>query len=856
MDLHITKHEIDQAIQDSFHRDKELMPFLSDVLRIESTDIEAAEGRGVGDVERKVYLLINAVGQAALSTLKFNSRNGNSFLGILGDNAAVESYLSFLRRSTFTRQCKILIKWAKKERYGVQGGLREREVFGKGTTAIDVGINPYQNVANIYLGTGTSSTSLVAVVSGGLHGGPDELYLNGCIVRGRGHSPYLPIDTPPDISALKTLAALAGKRDHKELRFIVPFGERHISPTKGEQGKGSRLIDALYQAGIPFTPVEYETIKETMTQQGVYKNGNITVVSNVFPAVFDLIAGKADVILGVDIAGHYAQAVFLLKAFGVAEGVFRFASFDTLRDRRHPEDAWPDIYQNTFTDIDLGTLKKYRVFPDHVPIDRKQRQLHVSDILDMNRFIETDNGAMIIAGIRNFNRWVEGLDDPAFNDDMSEVTVSFLVVGLSEKRRIAVTYKTVIGELLTHAETAEKDYALAEAYLEFGDFLEARSYLKRATTTAPSEDFKNGCTVLETYLTMIKGLTAEEDPSLEVTLGRVSDPRFSDQFERAMQTLSRMETSAHIPIEAVRTLMPQLATLMKKTGQHIGDISRTLGQTALEEAEHFRVESNETSQGGDVERAAMATFLEEKSREDVRRRAAHALFCYESALKFFPGEGKRTERQQLEYQLYVALMRLVRHLKDFDPRRITDHFVRQRHYYTLFEIYVDIARIYEQNGFNLRAIYFYKRACEQIENFGELGIAGIVPLTARLKIPELYIQEGWYELARKEYRALTDRKYLETRCNMGPGDDSALYVEAALRKVIIGYLLMEAFCRNAVDPSHMIIDPNDTARTAYSELEGFFLTRFKEFIIDEHDHRIYGIGERNGSSVLLGAVRA
>ena len=182
--------------------------------------------------------------------------------------------------------------------------------------------------------------------------------------------------------------------------------------------------------------------------------------------------------------------------------------------------------------------------------------------------------------------------------------------------------------------------------------------------------------------------------------------------------------------------------------------------------------------------------------------------------------------------------------------------MRQRHYYTLFEIYVDIARIYEQNGFNLRAIYFYKRACEQIENFGELGIAGIVPLTARLKIPELYIQEGWYELARKEYRALTDRKYLETRCNMGPGDDSALYVEAALRKAIIGYLLMEAFCRNAVDPSHMIIDPNDTARTAYSELEGFFLTRFKEFIIDEHDHRIYGIGERNGSSVLLGAVRA
>jgi len=118
-----------------------------------------------------------------------------------------------------------------------------------------------------------------------------------------------------------------------------------------------------------------------------------------------------------------------------------------------------------------------------------------------------------------------------------------------------------------------------------------------------------------------QGAHSRRRPSLEVTLGRVSDPRFSDQFERAMQTLSRMETSAHIPIETVRTLMPQLATLMKKTGQHIGDISRTLGQTALEEAEHFRVESNETSQGGDVERAAMATFLEEKSvrmSEDVQ----------------------------------------------------------------------------------------------------------------------------------------------------------------------------------------------------------------------------------------------
>ena len=809
------------------------MPFLSDVLAVNVTDIGSSTTRKAGDVERNVHLFINALAQAVLSTLKFHSNNGNAFLGILGDNAAVESYLSFLRRSSFSRQFKILIKWAKKERYGVQGGLRERELFGEGNSEIDVFINPYQNVGNIDLGTGTSSTCLIAAERGGLHSGPDELYMNGWIVRGKGPFPYLRFDRPPDPDTLQTLASQLGKKDYRELRFIVPFGERHLSTTQDEQEKGLRLVDALYKAGVAFSPEAYETIRKKMTQDGMVENGNIKLVRNVFPATFDLIQGKADVILGVDLAGHYAQAVFLLKAFGVGEGIFRFASYETLRDRRSPGDPWPNIYENKFTDIDLGTLRKYRVFPDPVPIDPQQRQIHIGDVLGMNRFVETENGAILIAGIRNFSHWVDALDDPVFDDPMSTVTVSFLAAGFSEKKRVAVTYRTIIGELLAERETAEREYALAEAYIEFGNFQKAIVHIKRALKRGSSADFRSRCKLLATYWFLMRKLTSGEEDDSESTLGRTSDPRFRDLYARGIQILSNMESSAQISFERVRVLLPQLATLMKKMGQQIGDVFRLLGQTAWEEAEKFAAEREEASKRGDLQRVQISTFLEEKAFEATEKHAAHAVSCYENALKFFPEEGRRTDRQQLEFELYLALIELVGHLRDFDTRRNTDHFVRQEYYYKLFEKYLEIAKIYEQNGFNLRAIYFYKRACELIERLGDLGIAGIVPLTARFKIPELYVSEGWYELARQEYRVLAERNYLETLCKTGSGDDSALYVDGALRRAIIGFLLTETFCGNAVDPLHMTMDPHDRTRTVYSELEGLLLTRFKELVAHE-----------------------
>ncbi|MEW6444303.1 MAG: hypothetical protein AB1640_25440 [bacterium] len=843
--------EIVQAIGESFLQDRDLMPLLSDIVSIEASDLGATPGRLPGAVERDIHLLIHAVGQAVLSTRKFQSANGNSFLGILGDNAAVETYLSFLRQSSFSSRHNIRIQWAKKERYGVQGGLRDKEQYGQGAAAVDMGINPYQNTSNIYTGTGSSSTSLMAGKRGALHSGPDELYMNGWMARGNGPLPSLPFDRPPGVDDLKRLASRVGRKDHRELRFIVPFGERHISPTREEHARGLRLLDALHAAGIPFSWEEYGSIREQMEHKGVYENGNVKLVTNVFPATFDLVRGRADVIAGVDLAGHYAQAVFLLRIFDAGDGRFQFASYETLRDRRHPGHPWPNIYANRFSDIDLGILRKHRVFPDSVPIDFRQRQMHVSDLLDMDRFMETADAGMIVSGARNFHHWVEGLHDPAFRDDMSQVTLSFLAGGFAERRRIAVTYRTVIADWLERPDTAERDYRLAEAYLEFGHFEKAFFWIRRAIQRSPSKELTHSCRLLVTYLLMMQKLTAAEERPLESILGRVSDPRFRNLYAHAIQILSDMELAAGIPIDRVRVVLPQMATLLKKMGQQIGDVFRLLGQTALDQAERFRSDREEAARQGDLEQMERTKQLEQEALGAVARHAADAISCYEHALKFFPEPGRRTERQQLEFDLYLALIRLVWRLSDSGPRSSRDHFVRQEYYYKLFENDVDIARVYEQNGFNLRAIFFYKRACELIGHLRDLGIPGIVPVTARFKIPELYMDEGWYELARQEYRLLIDRSYLETLCRTGPGDASALYVGAALRKACIGYSLMDAFCRNAVDPLRMTLDPRDPGRTVYAELEGFFFRRFRELIVDRQAGCIYGIVEGTGEKEEL-----
>ncbi|MDD5633827.1 MAG: hypothetical protein PHW46_00930, partial [Candidatus Omnitrophica bacterium] len=482
-----------KKIVDSFGEFKNMIPHILSIDKIEHLDWTSYPREAPGDIEEEAAGMCHALSAVSLSSLKYLADNGEELLNILADNDATEIYLRLLRHESFRKLFNAMIKWAEPERYGIQGGLQVGETFpGQEQNAVllknvDIGVDPLNGSINISKARAPLGTAFVLTANGGLRKGPAELDINACIVRDKEDISFMKLEGPPSRKSLEQIASRLGK-NVRDLKIIIPVGQRHIWEPKTGRKKTDFLMNALIAAGIRYKTEDYGTIKREVERNGLYKNGNIYITMKIFPAVLELLDGNADLILGADSANDYAHAAFVLKAYGKNNDLMRFRSQSDLSDGEEGSDKWPNIYDPVDpSESDIGTFRRYGFFPDHVQVPEGGNLRNWTHIINEDAFVKTKNGAMILPGIRKCGEW-GGISDPVFSEDMTKVTLTFCFIGLSgDIHRIKITYNTTVKGLLAQYKREEKEknmefletaHRLAEVYLDLGSLENAQKIMK------------------------------------------------------------------------------------------------------------------------------------------------------------------------------------------------------------------------------------------------------------------------------------------------------------------------------------------------------------------------------------------
>ena len=204
---------------------------------------------------------------------------------------------------------------------------------------------------------------------------------------------------------------------------------------------------------------------------------------------------------------------------------------------------------------------------------------------------------------------------------------------------------------------------------------------------------------------------------------------------------------------------------------------------------------------------------------------------YITGLLYFSQKIKRSHEENVEYDLYDSFMELARLLKDTKSSVHENYQIVQKYHHDLYNIYYRIAGLLEEHGDTLLAIQYYNLACDEIKEINRKGVIGIFPLTARFKIPELYVNKGWYEMARDDYRLLMDEDYLVNQVTGGrteiEGVDDIhvafkLLTDDGRRKAFIGYLVADDLSKTAMSSGQIQEDGVvDSFKSKYGKYKDF-----------------------------------
>ena len=407
-----------------------------------------------GKIERESLKMIHMMGAAIFSAMRFKANDGDPFLATLADTSVTKTFKRFLSSPFFGDTFTGKIEWIPSKRGGMQSGFKKGKVFGHGSKKVSLGVIPLNGAQNIYSERAFVGSTFIITEEGGLRTIPEGLYMNAFIARKKGNYSFWNMDTTPDspefADMVDTLTKkIRGKGSGTDrLRVIVSIGQRHMSTDPDEFKKGKRLVDGLVKAGVHVETEEYSHIESEVRRTGIFHNGNILFVDNMSLAVLKLVETSTfrpwgadtpyDVILGSDMAMNYAQAAFMIKAFGKGQGQFRFESRISLKDKKTDSVERPNLYNGrTFTGIDRGTLREADIFPDDIEIDRSRKQIHSSDVLRVGDIVRARDGAMIFAVINKCYLYSEFLKNPNFQFRPDrDVRVSILWIGLSGDVRV------------------------------------------------------------------------------------------------------------------------------------------------------------------------------------------------------------------------------------------------------------------------------------------------------------------------------------------------------------------------------------------------------------------------------------
>ncbi len=871
-DLGSIDEEQIEAIKSSFEVDKALIKHLKRVKDVKVVKHLSKPRQVAGSIEEKTIMMINGVVAAALSAVKYETEEYQPFLAALADSKAIETYVEILKKSKYSELFKLIIALAETPRDGVQSGINPNEVLGNvDAEEIDTYIDSLLNSGNISR-KGPLATAFAAIQKGGLRRIPDELLMNSIIIREKGDYSYLDLDSAPDKKALEQLAQKL-KKPVSELRIIIPFGQRHIA-SKHHKSEEEYLVNALIKAGITHETSDYDEIKRIVEENGIYENGNIIIVRSTFMAIFSLMDEKnpdrADAIMGAGIPLAMTQAAFIINAFDKAYLEVDVKPYQPHRNTER-QDADPNIYgEEKITHIDRGIYRQSGITP--------------GERFTQNDLVRSDNGAMIIAGIKECDLWAPGMRKVQFNADMTEVTVSVLWVGLSGDIKIfEITYETVVGDILSEIKKCKKKpeenrrlaelyYDLARTYVKFGNFEGAIKYCEEADEVSGrwrpynAGGFTRNYNLYTVYGEYVKALLMLKKGGKN-PVSKLYDAMFE------MPTLNVTQNDAFIG--DVIDSRPSVAELVRKLNQEIGDIAFKQGRR------EYRKAGEKASKKGASEKEETGLIANEKA---IRKQFEQANLYYRTALRFFPPAGIRTKKEQLDYDLYTKLVEVSELFFDNkktgvpSPAYFDDHGKKQWFIGRVYTLFIQIAKIYEENGNYKKAVEYYKITGHDLTGFKDSlwGTDGLFPVQIREKVPQQYEKAGMYERARKEYFSLIDQKYLtdivikgdslewSKRDNFDYVSEFIGYTFDPMVRSVSGYIVMDIFCNSKTDTARDKTNVHDMVIEMFKKsIENKLRKRYSGFLkhkketIDKRSFvpGIYGIDKKSGLQELLWEIK-
>ena len=827
---------------------KKITPFIDGIADVAVANRLSYPRTVPGNIESEILpRLLHYAIQTIIATHKFISTNENPILINMATKMAKGAFLKLLKDKMLAEKTSPVITWASKQYGGIAGVLPEGKVFGKGKQEISLAINAIAGVANINADKAAVMSVICATEKDGLKKIPDEILFNGCIVRKSFDLLLVYYDLKPDKYLIRSLSRELDKKPG-DLKAVIPSRECHISHKDDPQ---KRLLDILEDQGIIVATKDHHKIFQEVSKRGHFENGNVLIVSDIFMAVFKMMGGRADLLIGADRSISYAQIAFVMKAFGKGEAKFRFVSRERLRNRRNKRQKWPDLYENNSpTMIDKGGMRRYGIVADSLDLSGKSGFMKWSGQFTDKVLVPGCDGGMWIVAVKNCNYWLKGMDAPKFSDDYSNITLSVLYAGLSgDVKVLKITCRTALSHLShdasqkTAGKFQEAQIMYAKALIEFGAVNQAQEQLQRA-----ERDIELNMTPDTAYPEIIDGEKHEPPPVLQKKklfhiyeiygslLRKLTKKNHNfnlpenktsnlDQcnFLLAVYMESQLNLVGKLDDKMFRYIVdkvPELAFIMRTLYQYLGNSYRGDGQ------EEFK-----------------------SGHDDYDVSLVSALESYKKSLKCYPEKKLRNPREQDYYELYEHYIQLCAHFLKYSALP-NHHSDRQLYFKKLHRIYIECAKSHLALNFKAGEIYFSKRAFEVISDSAENFIIGVYPLVARLEMLKAYEREAWFEEARAEYRKYSN---IDLLCFIIAGGDTSQaqhlkYIAEAYRpQFILGYLTMNYFVNIAMHPSLIFKKKHITQ---LEDVKGFIRDHYANLNIDKGI--IYGTNVRTSRIEALG----
>lgn len=696
--------------------------------------------RRPGIIESKKNWIIHTAAQVLLSSFPYRSRNKFVFNQIRADEHA--AFKMFHALDTFFKYhpaYRGVVRVGEDQRYGVPGIVTAGEEFGlvgsggcidtivrsiRGFLGlkprqIELSIDVLEASGNIIHDTDDNRSCFGTVVGmgcqGDFHDSPDFLYCNKHITGPLQKGKYVDLDLDRPLSELLSDLAQAKGIKVSDLTVALLFRERHID--SDEKG----LIKQLMDSRIKVAEKNFDTMKEIVRKCGIYKNGNMFLLSNDFFVVDGLDTGVLDFVCGVGRPTEAENSRIIRSILG-GDMRKRLASHAALKNGT--KDIILKRDEQKFSSEEIGKLRKKGL------VDCRYVQSCPAAL--------NDTGMAIAYGKNHF--WDEDIRGMRIDPVTGQLQINVKWLGASgEAQLLRITYESRLPELkrkIAGKRSKKKKAALyaelAACYLSFGMFDKAIGAAQKAVMLSDNvqkvKEYRSIHFMIEGYKDL------------------VADKKKNDIVESAIEHLSQAV--------AVWPNNHKAKKLLRRLCNYLADSDRNKGE-ALEE-------DTTQEKAGNLERISeYFTFAEIRYTRAIENFPPEVMVPkqqFDRYIKTLRSRFRQRElaRDRLEYELvswqHKTIKLKLEKLAHYDQWGLHKW---QIYYHSIGEYYGKIATLYQRNGFHHRAVVYRERALCAFEIVSD-EFGGLLPEREVFNMAEIYMKADMFESALKTYARLID----------------------------------------------------------------------------------------------------